>query len=414
MPPPFRQACNHCVKSKRRCDLILPRCYRCRVRSLDCSYEKTSHLARQQPSPSTTDDAREPEPCTFGQNEASRIDDPVQVMHSAEPAIDFNAQLEASLPPFPDYDLDWPDAMENIESYWVPDQINRNDAPHRSVLAGEIYQGRIIYSVKRIKAYPSLLVKNGSTPFIHKKLYSEYMPPAIQDILGICALYGQKTEQNQSIVFQTIRLKAAQLIAGYTPQGLSAIEQLAATQALVLYQIIRLFDGDIRLRAEAEREDAILNEWTQQLKPRMQRVDPASKDEQALADLGTVTTWESWVFAESLRRTVIASFSVHGLYCFLKNGWDDSHHEINCLTFYAQTALWDAPSEYYWQSAIKESNPLPVRVSNWDADTTAAKPSDLEGLGMMMRVLMKGVDECCHWAGSENLEKFGLTLHENE
>ena len=415
MPPPFRQACNNCVKSKRRCDLVLPRCYRCRVRSFDCNYEKASHVfpLRQQPTPSTADAAREPEPASIGQNDVAGMDTPVQMTHGTEPTVDFN-QLDASVLPFPDYDLDWPDAMENIESYWVPDRINPKDATSMNVLAGEIYQGRIIYAVKRIKAYPSLLVKNGSTPFIHKRLYSEYMPPAIQDALGICALYGQKTKQNQSLVFQTICLKAAHLIASYIPQGLSAIEQLAFTQALVLYQIIRLFDGDVRLRADAEREDAILNEWTQQLKPRLQPVRPTLKDDRALADLSTATTWESWVFAESLRRTVIASFSVHGLYCFLKDGWDDSHQEINRLSFYAQTALWDAPSEFYWRSAVKNSNALPVRFNDWDADSMAALPSDLDDLGMTMMVLIKGVDECCQWVGSQNLEKFGLTLHENE
>jgi hypothetical protein len=412
MPPPFRRACNNCVNAKRRCDLIVPRCYRCRVRSLDCNYQKTSLSAapRQQPA-FLTGAARELELSVISRNETPDGDVPVQAMCDGGPTVDFN-QLEASLPPFPDYDLDWPDTMENIESYWVPDQINSNEVQSKSVLAGEIYQGRIIYAVKRIKAYPSLLVRHGSTPFVHKKVYAEYLPPAIQDALGICALYGQKTEQNQTLIFQTIRLKAAQLVAGYTPQGLSAIEQLASTQALILYQIIRLFDGDIRLRADAEREDVILNEWTQHLKARMQHVNSTSKDDDRA--LSTATSWESWVFTESLRRTVIVSFSVQGLYCFLKNGWDDSHHEINCLSFYAQAALWDAPSEYYWRAAMKDCNALPVKFDNWDADMKAATPDDMDDLGMTMMVLIKGVDECCQWMGSKNLEKFGLTLHESQ
>ena len=407
MPAPFRRSCSNCAKSKRRCDLALPRCYRCRVRSLDCRYHHAPIFPAQQQLPSSIlNAAGEPDLIASSQDGTSIVDTPADLM--------MPDQQEASLPSFPDYDLDWPDVMGNIESYWVPDQLTPIYSPSEGVLAGEIYQERIIYSVKRIRAYPSLLVNQGSTPFIHKKLYSEYMPPAIQDILGVCALYGQKNEQNQALVFQIISLKANQLIAGYTPQGFSAVEQLASTQALILYQIMRLFDGDIRQRADAEISHAILNEWTQQLKTRMQRINFASEHEQVLPSLSRDTNWKNWVYAESLRRTVLISFSVQGLYCFLKNGWDDYHHEINRLSFYAQRALWDAPSEYHWRSAIEEYDALPVRFSSWDADMMNAKSSDMEDLGITMMALVKGVDECSEWVGTQNLEKFGLELHGKE
>lgn len=414
MPAPFRKACANCVRSKRRCDLVLPQCYRCRVRSLDCSYHHAPSfiLARQQQTSPVADTIGKPDQSPISNNESASANILVdEMIHSSAPSIDFN-QMELSLPPFPDYDLDWPDIMGNIENYWVCDQIKPADSPSRSVLAGEIYQERIIHTVRRIKAYPSLLVSEGSTPFIHTKLYSGYMPPVMQDVLGVCALYGQKTERNEALVFQAVSHKAAQLTAEYTVYGLSAIQQLAYLQALILYQIIRLFDGDIRQRADAERADKILNEWTQQIKPRMERINSATENDQVLPALSTTAdSWRNWIYAESLRRTVLVSFSVQGLYCFLKNGWDDSHHEIQRLSFYAQRALWDAPSEHYWQSAVKEVAALPVRFSSWDSDMMDAKPSDMDDLGMTMMVLMKGVDECCQWIGNQNLERFGLALH---
>lgn len=33
-----RKACSSCVKSKRRCDLVLPRCSRCETKNLGCGY----------------------------------------------------------------------------------------------------------------------------------------------------------------------------------------------------------------------------------------------------------------------------------------------------------------------------------------------------------------------------------------
>jgi hypothetical protein len=413
MPAPYRKACTNCAKSKRRCDLGLSRCYRCRVRSLDCQYDNSQSAGLTAQVESTPDSSNESEMRLIGSNNGHKDDfNQLNPTMDITPVFDQN-QIEASLPPFPDYDLDWPDVMTNIDSFLVPDQIEDFDAPSRSVLAGEIYQERIIYSVKRMKAYTDLFVRQGSTPFINGNLYAESMPTTLLEVLSVCALYGQKTERNQSLVFRTISHKASRLVEDYVPVGLSAMEQLASVQALILYQIIRLFDGDIRQRADAERAVTTLNVWTKQLKLRMQRLSGTSQTDQFPALSLTADSWRSWLFAESVRRTLIISFSVQGFYCFLKNGWDDSHHDFEDLSFYAQRALWVAPSEHYWQEALKEHSMLPLRFSNWDEDIADAEPADIEDLGMLMMVLMKGVDYCQGWVGGRELERFGLALQEN-
>ncbi|KAH8698787.1 hypothetical protein BGW36DRAFT_376733 [Talaromyces proteolyticus] len=408
MPAPYRKACVHCVKSKRRCDQATP-CYRCKVRSLECHYQNAPLSSQsKQRTDLMSEDLQGYTPVTVDVNElfadSSNLD---QMMNDVNTSLD-NPQVELSLPPFPDPDLDWSDVMGHLESFSVPDHITINDSPTRSVLAGEIYQERIVFSIKRMKSYPGLFVRQCQTPFINKRLYTENLPDAIQDVLGICSLYNQKNESNQNLIFRTISYKVKNLIDNYTPVGMSAIQHLASIQALILYQIIRLFDGDIRQRADAERDDLTLRDWTKQLKHRTQRIDTVSRYIVSSTVAVTVDSWETWIFAESLRRTVICSYALQGLYCFLKNGWDDSHHEFQDLSFYAQKALWEAPSMYYWKSALEEKSPLPVHFCNWDSDITDAKPSDIEDLGMMMMVLMKGVDHCSEWAGSQNLEKFGL------
>jgi hypothetical protein len=323
-----------------------------------------------------------------------------------------NHCVEASLPPFPDYDLDWPDVMTNIDNFLVPDHIQGFDAPRRSVLAGEIYQERIVYCVKRMKEYPETYIRERSTPFIHARLYTANVPQAIHDVLGACALYAQKTERNQSLVFGTIGQNATQLTEKYSPMGLSAMDQLASVQAMVLYQIIRLFDGDIRQRADAERADATLRLWTNQLKLRAQwPKDPLGSRDDASELVSVNDPWRSWIFAESLRRTLIVSFSVQGLYSFLKNGSDDSHHDFEDMSFYAQRALWEAPSEHYWRVALKEKPTLPLAFPDWDRGIADAKPSDIENIGMMMMVLIKGVDYCQEWAGEQEQNRFGLAMH---
>jgi hypothetical protein len=337
-----------------------------------------------------------------------------------EMTLDFDSNQEdqaLSLPAFPDYELDWTDIMTNIDSFLVPDQMETFGPPKRSVLAGEIYQERIVYCVRRLKEFPSLLVRQGSTPFIHHSLYAGNIPMMMQDALGICSLYGQKGEQNAALVFRAISHKASRLVEDYSSIGASPMDQLAAVQALTLYQIIRLFDGDIRQRADAERADVTLNAWTNQLKLRMQPLggDSSPQSDQVqtlLTPTATTDSWRSWIFAESLRRTLIASFSVQGLYCFLKNGSDDSHHDFADLSFYAQQALWNAPSEHYWRLAVEEKSTLPLRFSHWDEDIADAEPADIEILGMIMMALVKGVDYCQKWVGqTQELQRFGLAMY---
>jgi hypothetical protein len=325
--------------------------------------------------------------------------------------------VSESLAPFPDYELDWADVMENIDRFLIPDHVERNDSPSKSVAAGDIYQERIVYSVKRIKSYPSLFVRQGHTPFIHSSLFRDTLPQTIQDVLGACALYGEKRETNQPLVFGVISAAADRLLRDYPLVGLAAMEQLAAVQGLVLYQIIRLFDGDIRQRADAENALPTLQDWTRQLQGRMQRIGDSSSsadssDPTSSASSLVTDSWRNWVFAESLRRTVIVSYTVQGLYSFLKNGWEREYRELAKSSFYAQKALWVAPSEYYWQTALKEHYALPIQFRSWDLDMTDAKPSDMEDLGILLMVLMKGVDYCSQWVGPENLEKFGLVLQD--
>lgn len=411
MPAPYRKACAQCATAKRRCDLGSPSCYRCKVRSLACQYPAAV---------SVTGLSSEPYPGHAGRlvshdELTASVEGNVLDLMDIEHPVDLNADVSDPSASFPDYEIDWADVMENIDHFLVPDLVERNDSPSNSAMAGDIYQERIVYTVKQIKSYPGLLIRRGQTPFIHSSLWRDTLPRAIQDVLGACALYGEKGPTNQPLVFGVISAAADRLIDDYPRVGITAMEQLAAVQALVLYQIIRLFDGDIRQRADAERANPTLQDWTCQLQDRIQRTEDPSPSVDSTSPTPPATSvvmdsWRNWVFAESLRRTVIVSHTLQALFSFLKNGWQREYREFRKLSFFAQKALWAAPSEYYWQSALKEHPALPIQFHSWDLDVANAKPLDMDDLGMLVMVLMKGVDYSSHWAGSENLERFGLAL----
>lgn len=411
MPAPYRKACAQCATAKRRCDLGSPCCYRCKVRSLECQYPTAV---------CPTDLSSEPFPGHAGRlvshdELAASVERDVLDLMDTESYLGLQAGGSEPLAFFPDYELDWADVMEDIDRFLVPDRVERNDSPSTSVMAGDIYQERIVYVVKQIKSYPGLFVREGQTPFIHSSLWKDRLPRAIQDVLGACALYGERRQTNQALVFGVISAAADRLISDYPLVTIAAMEQLAGVQALILYQIIRLFDGDIRQRADAERANPTLQDWTRKLQDRMQKIEDPSPPVDINSPTPPTTSivmdsWRNWVFAESLRRTIIVSHTLQALFSFLKNGWQKEYREFRKLSFFAQKALWTAPSEYYWQSALKEHLTLPIKFHSWDLDIADAKPADMDHLGMLVMVLMKGVNYSSHWAGPENLEMFGLVL----
>ncbi|PCD23205.1 hypothetical protein AU210_014728 [Fusarium oxysporum f. sp. radicis-cucumerinum] len=398
MPPPYRQACAACIKSKRRCDMAVPKCYRCRVRSLECLYPSPSTrrtLAQNSKAlPQATARITVNESQTESQNA------------SIAPDITFDAD-NLALPPFPDYDLDWQEAMTNLNDFLVPDLLNPHDTAERSVLAGEKYQGRIVYTIEQFKSYPKQLVLHGQVPFIHRRVVEKYLPKPLTRILAICALYERKSETNQQLVYSTIQQYADELI-DVTQLADSDIDLLSSIQAFILLQIIRLLDGDIRQRANAENVETFFVNGIRRLQQRMKSVEDSTQIMSSQLRTPGADAWETWSLAESLRRTVITGYCLHGLYSFLRNGWDDAHHEFPALSFFGQRALWCATSRFEWESAVAKCHTLPIRFAHWESDMATAKPEDMDELGVIMMALTKGIDDCCHWVGDGLLESFGL------
>ena len=98
---------------------------------------------------------------------------------------------------------------------------------------------------------------------MHRYLYKDQMPSSIRSCFTASALYSNMTSSNKTSVFRVLcqslnELKGQQL--ANTPQ-----EKLARVQALFLYQIIGLFDGDVTLRSNADQNMPLLQDWLDEL-----------------------------------------------------------------------------------------------------------------------------------------------------
>jgi hypothetical protein len=119
------------------------------------------------------------------------------------------------------------------------------------------------FIVQSLKGFPRTFAKDSCTPWMHRNLYQDQMPCSMQSCFTVSALYSNMTSSNKTLVFRVLcqsmnELKQQQMTN--TPQ-----EKLARAQALFLYQIICLFDGDITLRSNADRDMSLLREWLDEL-----------------------------------------------------------------------------------------------------------------------------------------------------
>jgi hypothetical protein len=65
------------------------------------------------------------------------------------------------------------------------------------------------------------------------------------DAYAACSLYQAKNSTNSKFVFRCIEQRVAELLSSAMPSR--PLEILARIQALIIYQIIRIFDGDVRV-----------------------------------------------------------------------------------------------------------------------------------------------------------------------
>ena len=158
------------------------------------------------------------------------------------------------------------------------------------------------------------------------------------DALASCALYTAKRPSNSRLILRTIETRANALLA--TPLPTLPFDILAHVHALLLYQIIRIFDGDSQLRASAQSGVLPLMDGAFALMPFLRFEEgtfeqfgletpsplaPTTNMSAAIrADLeaailsraplpadGSAEFWETWALEETMRRTfVIALFFV--------------------------------------------------------------------------------------------------------
>ncbi|KAM5341190.1 hypothetical protein ACJ41O_015299 [Fusarium nematophilum] len=190
--------------------------------------------------------------------------------------------------------------------------------------AAEIFTRQLQFALEETQRAPVTMAKEIQTPWSHAMLYQDNMPKSIRGMNAhaCCALYSIKNRFNGPAILHSVESYVDDLLQSDPAPTLQ--DRLAHTQALVLYHIIRLLDGDIHARGSAEHQLIALEESAFALLPYIDFDNLASKDEiLPLYPIGTAKAFfHDWVLHESARRTYLFSFYFLQAYRIIVDGVD--------------------------------------------------------------------------------------------
>ncbi|CEJ57322.1 hypothetical protein PMG11_06019 [Penicillium brasilianum] len=188
----LRRSCQACIKSKRRCDQLWPKCSRCQGKGHDCEYANTPFTA--------TSDSRR-----------SLIN---KAPHNRRRAAGSH-------------------------------QIR---APLRLEIAKEYDQSAIRFLVRGLREYPRAFVTGQKTDFIHPEIYLSGLPSAMQEARSLCGRYAQRPPRGKiSDILYFLRMKSDEIYRHFSRSS-SFHDLLACSQALIIIQCILALNQDLPSR----------------------------------------------------------------------------------------------------------------------------------------------------------------------
>ncbi|KAJ4990472.1 hypothetical protein SVAN01_04134 [Stagonosporopsis vannaccii] len=390
-----RKSCAACVKSKRRCDLEYPFCRRCLVKGLDCSYptspprDRIAAVVGRTPAVQSSPDLS-PRTASAG------------VVDSAADYLPFNGantdplgndRLPFSYSSSGDSSSSSPDSWQDELAVSAPvlqdrvpfeePQLGRTLWPQVTV-PNYLNDAQVQYVTRALRSFVSSMAYTGSTPFLHQHLWKRYQPDSYQDCVALSALYLCKTSANSSLITSSIDTKMARLKA--SSASWSLMEHLAAVQTLIIYQIIRLFDPSLNEQAQAQKHNRLLETWAALLWKR------SFNEPTMLANC-----YETWVFNESLRRTVMISVFVRcATSIVFRDGLADQVPVLARIPFTKDLQAWATDPEE-WNSIVLpellEEDGLTAYGDFADKWTHQDELETLDPFGKLLLAACRGADD---------------------
>lgn len=257
-------------------------------------------------------------------------------------------------------------------------------------------KARVDYSIEQLKLFPKMMVEHNGTPCSHPMLYDEHMPRSLQDALAACALYIARNEINAEHVTRFITDRAEELTVTSLPTD--SRDMLARAHALMLYQIMLVFGGDIQFYGQAEALLPHLEEvGTSLLSIAAQQIDTQQSLPFYPSNVAR-SAWKSYVFRESVRRTALSVFHFSTMCKLLRGQLISCAHTLsygNRVT--ASAHLWHAQNAVDFAVAWNDRKHFLIKELDFSELLRDAKPDDVDVFGRMMMTGLQGIDDVRGW-----------------
>ncbi|KAL7814631.1 hypothetical protein V8C44DRAFT_36571 [Trichoderma aethiopicum] len=418
--PPKRLACIACTRAKRKCSKQTPSCRRCADKRLVCRYPAPRvappyDLVFSQdgavsvvPVPGASD--RNPLPAPPSQRGEQQQQ---QQQQDEQP----QSQTELSRSAHESQT-----AADSLRNPWFLSPSSWDIDHKHGPVPSQIYfsDEALTWFIDQLHVWLRQWTAEGHCPFIHRQLWKIHLPDHIQDAFASLATYHSKTPATERTVLRIIETRVNNLVDTQNASGvgdfgvimLDPACHLARTQALLIYKIIRLFDGDIRARAQAEKNIDTLALWARQLwqsaglalsstslKEPVDRASSGPVDTQLRTDGTLTSTWQAWIFSESIRRTYMAATLTEAVYLTLKQGWAPCPGGI---IFSGGAGLWDAASPVAWMKHYQENVVNGIRCIEGDQLFSSARASDVDEFCRATMIVSYGLERFERWR-NENM-----------
>ncbi|KAI0387934.1 hypothetical protein F5Y04DRAFT_241344 [Hypomontagnella monticulosa] len=428
----WRRACVGCTKSKRQCTKSVPACRRCQDRGIPCEYPPprrtllSAGAAPATPSPSTPEVPANPPPAgnanaSTSSNDAGLDFPPLQLSQSDLGGGNLRCR-PAVVPDSPHcgFDDNDPDSANTAlpvswflaPESWIADYTLPPNQPGTEQL---LMLQRFTDSVQR---WLRQWVTEGSSPLHHRFLYRQKMPRYVQDAYTAVSMYHAAAAREsggsadaRATAIRVMDDRVTQLLEDQALEAslcrvsgreMDVFDHLSRVQALLTYQTIRLLDGDIQMRAQAESLVPTLFLWTRQLLDSAK--ENLTKPTRLLAnhvsgfgsDSEDDVVWRAWILVESVRRTWLVANYLQEIYLYLKRGWGECPGRV---TITMRTGLWDAPSPYAWTRACRDGGTLFLPTAHTERLFYEKCPADVDEFSMLIVELSYGAERIERWLG---------------
>ncbi|KAH7552804.1 hypothetical protein BM1_08755 [Bipolaris maydis] len=397
-----QKSCSECAKSKRKCGLEQPGCARCIRRHFSCIYPSQPYIHATVPQSSTANvDTRNDEshlPLDFTDlahfNLDVNLDESAVATTSSTDTLDFYfpasttcvTPLPATLQNFPDFNSQT--ALQKAPTQSKNQFLSMNLSPYA--------RARMSYFLEHMQLVPRTMVEQNCTPWMHSTLYDDHMPRCFQDAHAACALYITKNEINAERVANHIRNRVEEMINQTASDA--PIEILARTHAIMLYQLMFVFGGNVSFWAQAEALASHLEDMGAMLLPIAAEENEHVGDLPLYPSTAAHSAWRSFIFRESARRTLLAAYQITVMYTVLSGQMKTCNQDTALKSRITLSAhLWKATNAFDFAMSWNAKNHFVVKGLDFTNLLKEAQPDDLDVFGNILLISLQGIDDIRAW-----------------